>query len=118
MTRGLSSDTGVGGHRVAEARVKLFCDRCAADDVSSLEHAHAQSCRRQIRGTREPVMAPADDECVDHVREIRLAGLAGYNQQCVTVPISITQRSKSRTSPDFIRIPCNSPLQSFSTTTL
>ena len=58
----------VARHRIAEARMKLFRDRRAADDIAPLQHQHLQPGLSQIRRANEPVMAPADDDNVVQAR--------------------------------------------------
>ena len=52
---------GVGGDRVAEARVELLGDRRAADDAAALDHLHLQPGHAEIGGAGQPVVAGADD---------------------------------------------------------
>ncbi len=52
---------GVGGDRVAKARMELLGHRRAADDCILLEHDDAQARAGQIGGAGEPVVAAADD---------------------------------------------------------
>ena len=56
----------VGGDRIAEARMKLFRDRGAADDMTPLQHDDFQPGHRQIGGADEAVVPATDDDRVVH----------------------------------------------------
>ena len=61
---GIEQRDRVGGDRVAEAGMKFFRHRRAADDVAPLEHHHLQPGHRQIGGADETVMSAANDDSI------------------------------------------------------
>ncbi len=58
----------VGGGRHLVAGPDLFSHACAADELTSLEHAYGFPCAREIRCTDERVVAPADQNDVVALR--------------------------------------------------
>ncbi len=54
----------VGGHRIAEAGIKLLRHRRAADHLAAIDHLHAHAAHREIGCAGQAVMARANDECV------------------------------------------------------
>ncbi len=56
----------VGGDRIAEARMKLLGDRCAADDAAPFQHDDLEPGHRQIGGADEAVVPASDDDRVVH----------------------------------------------------
>ena len=53
---------GVGRDRIAEARMKFFRHRGAADHLAALDHLYAQSGHREIGRASEAVVPRADDD--------------------------------------------------------
>jgi hypothetical protein len=58
----------VGAHRVAEARVELLGDRCAAEHVPALEHERLAPRLCEVGRAGQAVVAAADNDRVVLVR--------------------------------------------------
>ncbi len=65
---------GVGGHRVAKSRMKLFGHGGSPDDAASLEHRDFQSRGRKVGRADQAVVAAANDQGVAHWLQPRGGG--------------------------------------------
>ena len=59
-----ADDVGAGADQVARVRKRLLQRARSADPLPSLEHQHRAAGSRQIGGSREPVVPPADHDRV------------------------------------------------------